>query len=166
MTLALTALTVRAKKSAAHSNNLHWFDQSPVKMGGRKHVRLLLASNMKFKDEFVKSHITQQSILSNFWFGRVPFSLDWSELSLTGRSGKMESTPRFIWLNGSIILIRAETERYDSYPFSFENATFSLRIHGFRSYVSVENDQWKRNFSKTLFSRLRVDRLKRNFRKR
>ena len=55
------------------------------------------------KDEiFWKSHITQQSILSNFWFGRVPFSLDWSEL------------------------------------------------HGFRSYVSNENDQWKRNFSKTL----------------
>ena len=33
-----------------------------------KLVRLLTASYMKFKDEFGKSHITQQSIRSNFWF--------------------------------------------------------------------------------------------------
>ena len=37
-----------------------------------KHVCLLIASYMKFKDEFGKSHITQQSMRSNFWFGRVP----------------------------------------------------------------------------------------------
>ena len=40
-----------------------------------KHVRLLIANYTKFKNEFGKSHITQQSIWSNFWFGRVPFSL-------------------------------------------------------------------------------------------
>ena len=34
--------------------------------------RLLITSYIKFKDEFGKSHITQQSIRSNFWFGRVP----------------------------------------------------------------------------------------------
>ena len=39
-----------------------------------KHVCLLIASYMKFKGEFGKSHITQQSIRSDFWFGRVPFS--------------------------------------------------------------------------------------------
>ena len=37
------------------------------------------------------------------------------------------------------------------YPFSFDDATFPLRIYGFRPHVSDENDQWKRNFSKTLF---------------
>ena len=40
-----------------------------------KHVRLPIASYMKFKDEFGKSHITQLSIWSEFWFGRLPFSL-------------------------------------------------------------------------------------------
>ena len=32
--------------------------------------------------------------------------------------------------------------------------------YGFRPHVSDENDQWKRNFLKTLFSRVRVDRRK------
>ena len=51
-----------------------------------KHVRLLIAS-------YMKSHITQQSIRSDFWFrGRVPFSLGYPEWSRTGRSGIMEST--------------------------------------------------------------------------
>ena len=36
-----------------------------------KHARLLIASYTKFKDEFGKSHIIQQSIRSNFWLGRV-----------------------------------------------------------------------------------------------
>ena len=45
-----------------------------------KHARLLIASYMKFKDEFGKLHIIQQSIRSNFWFGRVPVRVvsDWS----------------------------------------------------------------------------------------
>ena len=38
-----------------------------------KHTRLLITSYMKFKDEFQKSHIAQQSIRSNFWFRPVPF---------------------------------------------------------------------------------------------
>ena len=57
-----------------------------------KHVRLLIASHMKFKDESGKSHITQQSIRSHFWFGRAPFSIGYSEWSWTGWSSIMEST--------------------------------------------------------------------------
>ena len=41
-----------------------------------KHVHLLIASHMKFKDKFGKSNVTQQSIWSDFWFGCVPFSLN------------------------------------------------------------------------------------------
>ena len=43
-----------------------------------KHAHSLIASYMKFKDEFKKSHVTgtQQSIWSDFWFGCVPFSLN------------------------------------------------------------------------------------------
>ena len=38
-----------------------------------------------------------------------------------------------------------------TYPFSFENATFSLRTRLFRPQVSIDNDHWNRNFSKMLF---------------
>ena len=59
----------------------------------------------------------------------------------------------------------------DTYPFSFETQLF-LYGYGFRPHVFDENDQWKGNFSKTLsrvelfetlFSRVRVDRRKKNF---
>ena len=41
---------------------------------------------MKLKDEFRKSHFTQQSVRSNFWFQLVPFSLNWLVRVVSDRS--------------------------------------------------------------------------------
>ena len=50
------------------------------------------------------------------------------------------------------------------YPIRFHLKTqLFLYRYGFRPHVSDENDQWKRNFLKTMFSR--VDKRKRNFSK-
>ena len=52
------------------------------------------------------------------------------------------------------------------YPIRFHLKTqLFLYRYGFRPHVSDENDQWKRNFLKTMFSRVRVDKRKRNFSK-
>ena len=45
-----------------------------------KHVRLLFASYMKFKDEFEKSHITQQSIWSDFLRTALHYLNTWNRL--------------------------------------------------------------------------------------
>ena len=63
-----------------------------------KHVCLLIASYMKFKGEFGKSHITQQSIRSDFWFGRVPFS-HWLIWVVSDRSIRYNGKHR--WSNHS-----------------------------------------------------------------
>ena len=49
---------------------------------------------------------------------------------------------RFIWLNGSITLIRAETERYDIVRFS--KVTTKSLASGTGSYESNELDESKR----------------------
>ena len=51
-------------------HNYNNYLKMPKSVAKDAKVRLLIASYMKIKDEFGKSHITRQSIGSDFWFGR------------------------------------------------------------------------------------------------